>query len=344
VLAREVERDLTPVAGRVEHAVDQHDRRAAAGDAVDHAPAVELDLPLLEVRSGDADGAQRARCVALAVARSARAGSQLGTSGRTLAKGHTPDSVLRLVTIPISHYCEKARWALDRAGLDYREEPHVQGIHRIAARRAGGGATVPVLVTDEGVVADSADILTWVDARTSPERRLFPTDPVELRETQRLCQRLDDVLGPSGRRLVYVHMLALPEIALDYNNRGVPAWEDHVMRRGWPLAKTFLRAALGIRPGVEVTDEATVWRELDFVAALLDDGRPYLLGEGFGAADLTFAALAAPVLMPPIYGVPLPQPEVLPEGTAQLVRRAREHPAGAFAMRVIAQQRGAIPV
>jgi len=25
--------------------------------------------------------------------------------------------VLRLVTIPISHYCEKARWALERAGL-----------------------------------------------------------------------------------------------------------------------------------------------------------------------------------------------------------------------------------
>ena len=44
----------------------------------------------------------------------------------------------RLVTIPISHYCEKARWALERAGIGYREEPHVQGIHQLAARRAGG--------------------------------------------------------------------------------------------------------------------------------------------------------------------------------------------------------------
>jgi glutathione S-transferase len=33
--------------------------------------------------------------------------------------------VLRLVTIPISHYCEKARWSLERAGLEYREERHV---------------------------------------------------------------------------------------------------------------------------------------------------------------------------------------------------------------------------
>ena len=32
----------------------------------------------------------------------------------------------RLLTIPISHYCEKARWALERAGLAYREERHVR--------------------------------------------------------------------------------------------------------------------------------------------------------------------------------------------------------------------------
>ena len=38
----------------------------------------------------------------------------------------------RLITIPISHYCEKARWALDRAGIGYREERHVQIVHRVA--------------------------------------------------------------------------------------------------------------------------------------------------------------------------------------------------------------------
>jgi len=50
---------------------------------------------------------------------------------------------LRLITIPISHYCEKARWALERAGLSYREERHVQGVHRLAARVRGAGARCP---------------------------------------------------------------------------------------------------------------------------------------------------------------------------------------------------------
>ena len=90
---------------------------------------------------------------------------------------------------------------------------------------------------------------------------------------------------------------------------------------------------------MEAQDEAEVWRELDYAAGLLEDGRRYLCGERFSAADLTFAALCAPVLVPAMYGVALPQPEILDEPTAALVERARAHPAGAFALRVIAEYR-----
>jgi glutathione S-transferase len=251
--------------------------------------------------------------------------------------------MLRLVTIPISHYCEKARWALERAGMEYREERHVQGIHQLAARRAGGGLTVPVLVTPDGSIGESAEILMWVDQRIAPERRLFPVGQGERREVVTLCRRLDEGLGPSGRRLMYVHMLARRELLLRFNNEGVPRWEDRAIRWCWPLVVRLVGQVLDIRPGVEVLDEATVWRELDFVAELLADGRPYLCGERFGAADLTFAALSAPVLVPSIYGVPLPQPDVLPAPTAALIERAREHPAGRYALELIAAQRRAPP-
>ena len=56
----------------------------------------------------------------------------------------------RLLTIPISHFCEKARWALERAGLAYREERHVQGVNRIVSKRAGGHGTLPVLICEVG--------------------------------------------------------------------------------------------------------------------------------------------------------------------------------------------------
>ena len=137
------------------------------------------------------------------------------------ARPHT-SAVLRLVTIPISHYCEKARWALDRAGMPYREERHVQGIHRLAARRAGGGTTVPVLVTPDAVLGESgadprlgrsADALGAAPVRAEPSARY---------EVERLCRRFDEDLGPRGRRLVYVHMLAQRELALPYNTPVCP--------------------------------------------------------------------------------------------------------------------------
>jgi glutathione S-transferase len=247
--------------------------------------------------------------------------------------------MLRLVTIPISHYCEKARWALERAGMPYREEPHVQGIHMIVSRLAGGRGTVPVLVTPDGAIGESGEIVRWVDGRISAERRLFPEDPAERHEVELVCRRLDGELGPRGRRLMYVHMLARPELALSFNNAGVPRWEDRAVRRGFPLFRRLINRVLGIRPGIEREDEAAVWRELDFVAGLLADGRAHLCGERLGAADVTFAAMAAPVVVPPVYGTPLPQPHILPAETAALVNRAREHPAGRYALALYSEHR-----
>ncbi len=249
--------------------------------------------------------------------------------------------MLRLVTIPISHYCEKARWALERAGLPYREEPHVQGIHRFYARRAGAGPTVPVLVTADGPIGESEQILEWVDRHLPASRRLFPSEPAERRAVLSVCRRLDERLGPSGRRLIYVRMFAQRRLMLAYNDQGVPAWEDRALRWGFPLALRFVSRALSIAPGTEVQDEALVWRELDWVAGMLDDGRAYLLGDRFTAADLTFAALAAPIVLPPVYGTPLPPVEVLDAPTAALVQRGRGHPAGRFALRLVREQRRA---
>jgi glutathione S-transferase len=260
--------------------------------------------------------------------------------GESLGDAQTPQRPTPvLITIPISHYCEKARWALDRAGLPYREQRHVQGVHRVAARRAGGGDTVPVLVTASEVLGESEQIVAWAD-RHLPERdRLFASAPQEREAELSLCRRFDERLGPSGRRLMYVHMLRQRRLAIEFNNQGVPRWEARVVRWGWPAITRFIARVLHITPGIEAQDEAVVTGELDHVAKLLADGRSYLCGERFGAADLTFAALAAAVLAPPQYGVTLPQPDQMAPATAAMVRSFREHPGGRFAMQMFARHR-----
>lgn len=251
--------------------------------------------------------------------------------------------MLRLITIPISHYCEKARWALDRAGMAYREDRHIQGIHRVAARRAGGGDTVPVLVTPEGTLGESEEIIAWVDQRLEAEHRLFPVEPSQREEVRRLSRRFDADLGVHGRRLVYVHMMGARKLALPFNNQGVPRWEDLLLRSAWRFMSRFVARELGITPGIETKDERIVWREFDFVAQQLAQNGPFLTGERFTAADLTFAALSAPVIVPPAYGVALPQPEIQPPALAALVRRAREHPAGRYALTLFDRYRRNVP-
>jgi glutathione S-transferase len=193
-------------------------------------------------------------------------------------------------------------------------------------------------VTPEGAIGESAEILEWADRQMPPERRLLPAEAAERAEVQRLCARFDEELGPKARRLMYVHLLEDKPLALRFNNDGVPAWEERTMRAAWPLIERVIRRVLDITPGVEVADERDVWRVLDFVAGLLADGRPYLCGERFTAADLTFAALSAAVVVPPVYGVELPQPELMRPPTAALVRRARAHPAGTYALSLFARR------
>jgi glutathione S-transferase len=246
-----------------------------------------------------------------------------------------------LITIPISHYCEKARWALDRAGIEYQEQAHLQLMHWLPVARAGGNKTAPVLILGGRVFADSAEILEAVSAQAPPQRRLFPTDPAAAAEVRALQRDFDTGLGPEGRRWMYNGLRGRRDIALAYGRTGVPAWEHRALPLVYPLAVRVIDRYLDVTPATAARSEAKVRAVFDTVAERLGEGRPYLCGESFSAADLTFASLAAPLLMPPEYGVPLPQPEELPAAMAATVRELRAHPAGAYALRMFREERHA---
>ncbi len=244
-----------------------------------------------------------------------------------------------LITIPISHYCEKARWALDRAGIGFEERAHLQVLHWVAVRRAGGGKTAPVLVRGGRVFAESAEILAEADAAAAPERRLFPEDRRKAAEIRALEEEYDERLGPHGRRWMYDAMRGRRDLAVAYGCTGVPAWQRRALPFAYPFAARVIDRYLDVTPEAAAESMVEVRAVFDTAAERLGDGRPYLCGERFTAADLTFSALAASVLMPPEYGVPLPQPEVLPAPMAATVRELREHPAGAHALAMFRDER-----
>jgi glutathione S-transferase len=240
-----------------------------------------------------------------------------------------------LVTIPISHYCEKARWALDRAGVAYEERRHLPALHRVAVRRAGG-RTAPVLVCPEGeVIGESADIVAWADARAVDDRARIAVDP----QARALAADYDERLGPATRLWVYHEMFDHPDLVADAMTAGVPAWERHAFRFGHRAIASVVARVLRIDDASAVEAEATFRAVFADVDARLADGRRYLVGDAFSIADLAFAALAAPLVAPPQYGVTLPSVEQLPPGMVDVVREHRETRAGRHALAMFATER-----
>ena len=68
-----------------------------------------------------------------------------------------PDPRAVLITMPHSHYAEKARWALDWLALPYREERHVPLLHRLATTRRGGGSVPLMLHGDADPLVEHCD-------------------------------------------------------------------------------------------------------------------------------------------------------------------------------------------
>ena len=114
----------------------------------------------------------------------------------------------RLITITLSHYCEKVRWALDYLNIDYIEESHSPLFHRRYTSRYGG-TTVPVLVTAERALINSQEILHYLD-RLAENKKLYPEEP-QLRDRVETLEKLfDEKLGVATRTWGYYYAIKKP--------------------------------------------------------------------------------------------------------------------------------------
>jgi glutathione S-transferase len=240
-----------------------------------------------------------------------------------------------LITIPISHYCEKVRWALDHLGVAYVERPHMPPFHRSATKKHGGGA-VPLLVTDTGPIQDSDSILRFLDQRHPGN--LYPLDVTARARANELESLFNDVIGVQSRRWGYSYILT-PELARAPWTHGVPFWERWLFPLIFSKLESRVRTMMTITPTSASEAYSELLKAFAEVERTLGDGRNYLLGDQFSAADITFAALAAPLLMPPNHHVPPTPLTTLPQQMQTEVAAARATVAGQFGLRLYRENR-----
>jgi glutathione S-transferase len=240
-----------------------------------------------------------------------------------------------LYQFPISHFCEKARWNLDYKGLDFEVHNLLPGPHMVQAKRLSGTNTVPILREDGRCISDSSAIALHLEA-ACPEPRLLPVDQAT-RERVLAEEERYDRLGEEVRRWIYGYLVYAPAFRrVFYAGYEAPKrWLGYAMA---PALRRILPRAYRIRPD---TVERSRMRLLDGLAQLEtdlgQDPARYIVGASFTLADLTAAALYAPLIGPP--ESPWTGVEGMPPEYLAMREQLRARVAGQWVLRIYREHR-----
>lgn len=237
--------------------------------------------------------------------------------------------------LEISHFNEKARWA-----LDYKSVPHIRkavfpGLQEFRTRRLGAGPTTPVLVIDGRAIGESSVILEEIERRW-PEPPLFPSDPDERRRALEIQARFDE-LGHDLRRVVFSDLGVGSDAFLD-TMYGPDHPRKGLLKRLSPVLSPAVRARFSIKPERVEHSRRLVLEAFDWIASEIGPNG-YLVGDSFSVADLTAAAIMTPLLQPPQF----PHIKLPPEGRPPAAREFRdscaEHPGGRWVFEMYERHR-----
>jgi glutathione S-transferase len=233
--------------------------------------------------------------------------------------------------IKVSNYNEKARWALDYKRIPHRRVDPPPGAHMLVAlaltRRT---ATFPVLKMGGHTIGDSTRIIAALE-RDQPDPPLYPADPAERRRALELEEFFDESLGHDVRRVAFWHFMQDPGWLRSRAPEMTTPRQGRVLAAGLPAFLAMLRRRYSINAASAAQSLLKIRAAMRLIEHTLDGG-DHLVGDRFTVADLTGAALLAPLLGPP--GLPYRDPNAsFPEGLQELVTDLLELPAGQWVLR-----------
>src|SRR3954465_12503539 len=154
--------------------------------------------------------------------------------------------------LPISHFSEKVRWALESKRVPHRRRVMPPGLHPFGGLVLTGGRqyTMPVLVMDGRRIGDSTAIIGALEERF-PERSLYPADKARALELE---DWFDENVGPYARQWGFNALLTEPEAVRQFAVKQ-PEWAAVAVPPAAfaPIARAFLavRYATANESGVE---------------------------------------------------------------------------------------------
>ena len=229
---------------------------------------------------------------------------------------------MKLLEFPHSHYCEKARWALDYKGIIFQPVAIMPGLHMITVRKYAADTSVPVLLDNNEVVQGSSEIINYLEQR-HPSHSLTPTATDERRACLEIERTMDEKLGENIRRILYDRLLAYPDFIRYCFTHPMPQLRQQIFRIFYPI----LRYKIYQTYVISTARVEQAKREFDAAMSDLEKQlkyRQYLVGEHFTRADLSVASMLSLLVMPQEH--PFPWKEIPDPETRIFYNEFRDHP------------------
>ena len=237
---------------------------------------------------------------------------------------------MKLLEFPHSHYCEKARWALDFKRIPFERVALLPGVHMRIVRRYAPKTSVPVLLSESRAVQGSSEIIDYLD-ETYPDRQLTPQDAATKEECIQFESKLSDKFGEPIRTILYDRLLAYPDYIRFCFTHPMSAPKQLLFRLYYPMLKKLMHQVYVESEERVAGAKAKFFSSLDELGARIN-GDGYLFEERFTRADLSVCAMLALLVLPPEF--PVSWPEMPDHEIRKLHDDHQDHPVCVWVRRI----------
>lgn len=195
----------------------------------------------------------------------------------------------RLISLHVSPWSERAKWALDHHRIAYETIQHAPFLGERRLRSVVGAGkqrvTVPILLAGDQVLHESWDIALYAD-RVGEGTKLIPAD----REAEvRKWNDQADKMMTAGRARVIAALLASPEALDEGLPPEIPSFIRPLLRPVTRYGTKWFARKYALRLDEAAAHDAMLRSSLEALRAVVSVSSPYLLGE-FSYADIVMAA------------------------------------------------------
>jgi glutathione S-transferase len=209
--------------------------------------------------------------------------------------------MITLYQFPVSHYCEKVRWALAYKQLDYKTVNLLPALHTFTTKKLSPSSSLPILVDNTKVIQNSSDIISYLDEQflINP---LTPSDNDLKQQALAWEQFADTEIGINLRVFFYHHLLPEPKLLIPVLTNNGAWYYPLVLKLIYPQFEKTMRESMHINEHTAQLAQQQLSVAIDKLYQHLQS-HPFLVGDSFSRADLTAAALLAPLIKTPKYGI-----------------------------------------